>query len=59
VYLFFEVGPKLEKLGNALVAALNGIRDALGTKDEMLAAIKAAQDRIDQLDKSQQPPQQV
>jgi len=50
MYLFFEVGPKLEKLGNALVAALNGIRDALGSRDETLNAIKAATERIDQLD---------
>jgi len=55
MYLFFEVGPKLEKLAAALVSALNGIRDALATREETLTAIKAMQDRVDQIDKPQAP----
>ena len=50
MYIFFELGPKLEKLVPVLIAALNGIRDALATREETLNAIKAATERIDQLD---------
>jgi hypothetical protein len=50
VYLFFEIGPKLEKSVASLVAAIRGVTDAISSKDEVLAAIKAAHDRIDQLD---------
>jgi len=55
MYFYFELGPKLEKLTTALIAAIKGVADALGSKDEVLAAIKAANDRIDQLDKPQTP----
>ena len=39
-----------------LVGAIDGVRDAIGSQEEMLAAIKVLQSRVEQIDNQSQTP---